>query len=290
MEFKGKRITYSELARSLRKELTPHYGENEAKAMVLLLFFDLKGWNQTQLIINGDLVVPENFILKVESISHRLKNREPIQYILGRARFYGNYFKVNSATLIPRPETEQLVDLIADIYSNSKDLNVLDIGTGSGAIAIALALNLPFSNVSGLDISAEALGVAKENAKTLKANVDFFAADVLKWNPEKSRYDVIVSNPPYIDESEKSGMDANVLNFEPHSALFVPDQNPLMFYDRIALIGWQALKEGGGLFFEINPNHANDMVTMMRNTGYSDINVVKDFQNLNRFVYAFKRD
>lgn len=281
-------MTVSEFSRSIRTKLQPIYGEREAAAMVRLIFYTLKGWSATQLVINGDLNIAEYLEDKINEIVRRLLRHEPIQYVLGVADFYGMRLKVTPDTLIPRPETEQLADMINDRYRDYSDLRVLDIGTGSGAIAIALARNLPFSRVSALDISSKALAVAKENAVALKAKVNFIEADIFAYEPAPDSFDIIVSNPPYIDESEKKDMDANVLDYEPHSALFVPDANPLIFYSRIVEVAAAALSPGGSLWFEINPRHAEALLSMIRGAGFSEATAIRDIHGKDRFVSALK--
>lgn len=281
-------MTVSEISRLMRGRLAPVYGDGEAAAMVRLVFYALRGWNATQLVINGDLNVPEHLAHQIDGIVSRLLRHEPIQYILGVADFYGMRLKVTQDTLIPRPETEQLVDMIVDRYRSVNDLRVLDVGTGSGAIAIALARNLPFPQVTAIDISEEALGVAKENATALKAKVVFINEDIFRYDPEPKSFDIIVSNPPYIDESEKDGMERNVLYYEPHTALFVPDSNPLIFYSRIVETAGEALAPGGSLWFEINPRHVDALVSMIRKAGFSDVRAIKDIHGRDRFVSALK--
>lgn len=276
----------SELVRYLRAELLPIYGEGETKGMVSLIFQNLKEWDQTAIIMNYDMPVSDYLIEKIKEILYRLKTGEPIQYILGKANFYGMYLDVDKSTLIPRPETEQLVDLIVKENSNTADLRVLDIGTGTGAIAIALARNLPFSQVSALDISPDAISVARQNASKLKCKINFITEDLFLFNIKPNSFDIIVSNPPYICESEKKDMEQNVLDFEPASALFVPDNDPLLFYRRIASIARSGLRERGSLYFEINPAYSEKMVRMLNEFGYKNIEVIKDFYNRSRFIVA----
>lgn len=276
-------ITIGDLTSSLRRKLSEIYGAGEAAAMVRLIFHALKGWNNTRLIINSDLPASEFLISKTADILARLLRHEPIQYILGETYFYGMDLKVSPATLIPRPETEQLVDLI--VSENQKpDLEVLDIGTGSGAIAIALARNLPFSHVTALDISADALQIAKDNAQTLHAKVDYLNCDIFKYTPPTRSLDIIVSNPPYVDDSERNAMEPNVLDYEPHLALFVPDDNPLLFYKRIAALGTVALKPQGRLYLEINPRHDIELKQLLENSSYTSVEIIKDIHGKSRFI------
>lgn len=280
-------ITIGTVSKQLIAKLTPLYGEGEAKAMVRLIFHSLKGWNLTDLIIHQDTTLSDYMAEKIDGIMSRLLNHEPIQHILGETSFYGMNLRVTRDTLIPRPETEQLVDMIVS-ENNSSDLSVLDIGTGSGAIAIALSRNLKFPEVSALDISEKALSVAKENAETLHANIHFIHADIFTYSPEDNSMDIIVSNPPYIGNSEKKDMEANVLDYEPHSALFVPDDNPLLFYSRIAEIAKTALKENGELYFEINPRHSAEIAKLLEAEAFRDIHLIKDIHGRQRFTKCIK--
>lgn len=276
-------------AGSVRREmvryLTPKYGEGEAVAMMRLIFRVLKGWDTTGLIVHEGDELSEFTIGEIKDVLRQLDEEKPIQYILGTGRFYGMDLKVTPATLIPRPETEELVDIIVDENRGRHDLRVLDVGTGSGAIAIALARNLSFSRVTALDISEEALEVAGENAERLNADVRFVKGDVFAYEPE-GEYDVVVSNPPYIAESEKNDMDRNVLEYEPERALFVPDSDPLVFYRRISELGKECLASGGCLYFEINPLFAAGLKTMLENSGYTDISITRDISGKERFAEA----
>ncbi|MDE6811454.1 MAG: peptide chain release factor N(5)-glutamine methyltransferase, partial [Muribaculaceae bacterium] len=211
MEDDNKRnITTEERYRLLRRELMPLFGSGEATAMARLIFHALKGWDTTDLVVHaGDILSP--FITaRIEEIVKRLATGEPLQYILGEGRFYGMNLKVDRSTLIPRPETEELVEAIVRQYESRSDLRVLDVGTGSGAIAIALSRNLRFAEVTALDVSGAALRVAEENARARHARIRFIEADIFDWLPAAEEYDIIVSNPPYICEKEKTAMERNV--------------------------------------------------------------------------------
>lgn len=279
------KVTVGEMVRRLTDELAPRYGIGEAKAMTRLVFHYLKGWSQTDLVINADRPVSDYLLEKIESITGRLSAGEPLQYVLGEARFYGMNMKVNPNVLIPRPETEELVDLIVK-ENRQSDLRVLDVGTGSGAIAIALARNLKFPEITAIDVSGAALEVARENARLLNARINFIRCDIFNWQPADDSLDIIVSNPPYIAEHEKSGMESNVLDYEPREALFVPDDDPLVYYRRIAQIGRSALAPGGLIYFEINPLYADRLVEMMRSEGYAEVAVSYDISHRKRFLCA----
>jgi release factor glutamine methyltransferase len=205
-----------------------------------------------------------------------------LQYIVGSARFHGHRFKVTPAVLIPRTETEQLIDMIVD-ENPASDLRVLDMGTGSGCIAISLARALKFAQVDALDVSRDALAVARENAALLKVKVRFFESDMLSPQPP-ARYDIIVSNPPYVCWSERESMERNVLEHEPELALFVPDDDPLLFYRAIAHYAVKALNPSGELYFEINPLYVNEMKQMLSDEGFSHIEIRNDQFGKQRFT------
>lgn len=280
-------MNFSETVTDLKKRLAPVYGEGEAKAMVRLIFHHLKGWSATDIIVNGDRQVSPYIRSLIERIMKRILSGEPIQYVLGDVRFYGMDFKVNRNVLIPRPETEELVDMIVKENGRS-DLRVLDIGTGSGAIAIALSRNLRFPRVTAIDISAEALEVAGENARRLHADIFLREKDIFTYMPPEDSYDIIVSNPPYIPEEEKSGMERNVLDYEPALALFVPDSEPLLYYSRISEVAIRALTPGGLLYLEINPRFAEALRDMLLNDGFVNVEIFNDISHRQRFIRAEK--
>lgn len=277
-----------ETLQHIKDSLSPIFSQREIKSLIKIIFENLKGYSQVDLIMHSDDELSDYIKNKIDKILSRLLNNEPIQYILGEAYFQGFHLKVTPATLIPRPETEQLVDII--IRENSRpDLRILDIGTGSGAIAIALARALPFPQIDAIDISNEALIVAKENAKTIKANINFILKDILNEPaPHEPLYDIIVSNPPYITLKERAHMESNVLDYEPHSALFVPDSDPLLFYRTIAKYADKALSHGGRLYFEINRDYGKETAELLSNYGFEDISIEKDMYANDRFVSATK--
>ncbi len=277
-----------DFARSLRARLEGMYGTGEATAMVRLIFNVMKGWSATDMIVNADREISDMFRNQVGKVMERIERGEPIQYVLGTARFYGMDLKVDSRVLIPRPETEELIDMIVARFKNREDLKVLDIGTGSGAIAIVLSRNLPFSDVTGIDLSEGALQVARENAADLHARISLIHADIFKWMPEPDSLDIVVSNPPYIPEEEKRDMETNVLDYEPASALFVPDSDPLVYYRRIAEVASVGLRVDGRIYFEINPRFAEQIKKMLEERGYLDVEVTQDISRRDRFVSARK--
>lgn len=283
--------TVEEVMRGARNRLAAAYGEREASAMVDEMMWRIKGWNRTATIIHGNETVTGYLSARVDATVEQLLAGEPIQYIFGRAQFYGLDFAVNGATLIPRPETAQLVDMIADRYRKSIDLRVLDLGTGSGCIALALGRTLPFTReITAVDISKKALEVARQNATDLKVKATFICGDMLAGDFADRylyrKYDIIVSNPPYIAQHEAAAMERNVLDHEPHTALFVPDDDPLLFYRAIARIASECLEDKGTLFLEINPLFAKELAAMLREHGFQDVDIEKDMQKADRFIIA----
>lgn len=282
----GRVLTYGQLAADTRSRLESHYSAGEARAMTRIIFERLKGFSQTDMLLKADEEVSDYIAGKVDAVVKRLLDNEPIQYIFGIADFYGLEFKVTPDVLIPRPETAELVDMIVSDADGRSDLAVLDLCTGSGCIACALARNLPFADVSAVDISKKALEIAESNAKSLKVRVNFSNADVLLLNPYPDSYNIIVSNPPYITDSEKAEMEQNVLAHEPALALFVPDSDPLKFYRPIAQFASKSLKKGGTLYLEINPLFADAVKNELKAAGFDEIDIVRDSAARNRFVHA----
>lgn len=274
--------------RHIREVLVPRFGKGETEAMIRLIFHHLKGWNATDMVINSDKELSEYTRGKIDEILERVLKGEPIQYVTGEAYFYGMDLMVTPDVLIPRVETQELVDFIVKKYDGVSDLKILDVGTGSGCIAIALARNLPFAQVTGIDISEKALAVAKENGKKLKANVNWVKADVFNFSPDADSFDIIVSNPPYVMMSEQRDMETNVLGHEPWVALFVPDDDPLRFYRRIAKMGIDALKDGGTLWFELNAQLADETAKLVKSLGYEDVTLERDIAGKWRFIEAKK--
>lgn len=283
-------MTLKETISGAQRRLREVYPEGEAKAMVREIFFRLKGYTLADLLLKAEEEVSDYIGSKVTRIVDRLAEGEPIQYIFGQARFYGMDFKVTPDTLIPRRETEELVDLVVRRWRGESDLKVLDVCTGSGCIAVALARNLPFSKVEGLDISGAALVVARENATTLKVKVDFYKADALRLDSSIGEgYDIVISNPPYVLESEKAEMSKNVLDHEPPLALFVPDSDPVKFYTAIAAFASEALRPGGMLYFEINPLEVDNLRKIGDDGCWSDSEFVRDISGKERFMILTKR-
>ncbi len=280
-------MTTNEAISKIRTSLADIYPAGEVKAFIRIIFEEWMNYSTVDTIMRADSVLPDCVVQKISDAIARLQKHEPIQHIVGVAHFHGHRFKVNKHTLIPRPETEQLVDLIAD-ENTLPDLRVLDIGTGSGCIAISLARALTFAKVSAIDISFPALEIAKENAQKLNAKVNFIKADILNESIE-GQFDIIVSNPPYIRLCEKLSMEENVINFEPHSALFVPDNDPLLFYRAITRQAANSLAEGGRLYFEINADFGKETAELLEEHNFENITITRDFYGRNRFVSGVLR-
>ena len=264
-------------------------GEREAYWMARDIIDDILGYSEVELLIKGNEVLSDFVIGKIDSVVERVERGEPLQYVLGWARFEGNRYMVTPDTLIPRPETQELVDIIISRHGEEKDLRVMDVGTGLGCIAISLARGLKFAQVSAIDISQPALEVARENAKMLKTRVNFECRDALSLTPKRGeKYDIIVSNPPYIAEYERKDMEHSVLDYEPSTALFVPNDDPLRFYRAIASFAVETLSQDGHIYYEINPLFATEMLEMMRGMGYNDIEIINDMQGRKRMLCARK--
>lgn len=274
-----------DVIRFFKQELEGIYEDSEIDAFVAICFEELLNLKRSDLLLNGEKTMSESELLKFNFAIKDLKKQKPLQYILGVADFYGLKFNVNGSVLIPRPETEELVDLIIKDYKG-KAVRILDIGTGSGCIPVSLKKNLPQSTMEAIDISEEALLVAKENAKMNDVDVHFSREDIL--HPDAAfknlRYDVIVSNPPYIKESEKEAMHKNVLEHEPHLALFVYDTDALLFYKVIADHALTMLNPGGQIYFEINVEHDQESKQMLENKGFKNVVLIKDMSNKNRIL------
>ena len=263
-----------------KEELNGITDAREITAWAYLVIQYLLGLNRSDTIVYSNKVISIKNSECIKRIVSELKENKPIQYILGEAEFYGLKFKVNKHTLIPRPETEELVDWILKEDFNS----ILDIGTGSGCIAISLAKSSS-AQITAIDNCKKALEVAKENAKLNKVNIKFCMQDILQ-SPFLLNLDVIVSNPPYILESEKQKMKANVLQYEPHLALFTTDKDPLLFYKKIGSLAAKSLNCGGKLFFEINEQYGTEISRMLSKIGFVDIALKKDINDKDRMIKA----
>lgn len=270
--------------------LRPHFRGGEATWLTRMIFEHLLGYSPVDMAIKADNPVSDYMHQKISGIVDRLLKGQPIQYIFGEASFYGLKMKVTPATLIPRPETEELVDMIVRDADKKPDLKVFDICTGSGCIAIALARNLNFPIVDATDISTDALRIATENIRTLRVKVNAFQSNALDLDEAVDKYDIIVSNPPYIAESERATMERNVLDHEPSLALFVPDTDPLMFYTAICRYASKALSSQGRLYFELNPLFAEQLASQMKAEGWQEVQLHRDMQGSLRFLSATRRE
>ncbi|MEZ3589906.1 MAG: peptide chain release factor N(5)-glutamine methyltransferase [Muribaculaceae bacterium] len=280
-------ITLQALTVRMKERLASAVAPDEAQAMVRTIFGALKGWTPVDLALKRDSTVSDFMARKAMQAVERVVAGEPLQYVLGETRFYGNTLAVTPAVLIPRPETEELVDMIVS-DNTGEDLRVLDLCTGSGCIAVSLARALRFPVVTAVDLSEDALAVARENGERLRVKVDFRREDVLAMRDDGSRYDIIVSNPPYVLDSERSQMSPRVLDHEPAMALFVPDDDPLRFYKAIVAYASDALVAGGRLYLEINPMEVDGIRRLLADAGLEDIDMVRDMTGRERFAKARK--
>lgn len=269
----------------IRKALQEYYSRQEAANLSRIICCEMLGQSTVDYYLGKDIILSPKEAQELESILLRMSNFEPMQYVQGFAYFLGRTFKVAPGVLIPRPETEELVErMLKEIASNAR---ILDVGTGSGCIAVSLSKELPEAQVTAWDVSEEALAIARGNNEMWQTSVEFLLCDVLTCQPTaQERYDVIVSNPPYILEAEKQDMERNVLDWEPSLALFVPDTDPLRFYRRIAELAQEMLAPGGRLYFEINRAFGKATVVMLCEQGYSNVHIQKDISGNDRFVIA----
>lgn len=278
-----------QLKNEFTEAISPQYPTEEVQSFFFLLSEKYLKMTRLKIALQPDLEIAENEAELFKNALLRLKKYEPIQYILGDTEFYGLPFLVNKHTLIPRPETEELVEWIISEFrfhpiTIGTNFRILDIGTGSGCIAVSLAKNLPNSKVSALDISEEALKIAKENAKINEVEIDFLEMDILQIESLSEKYEVIVSNPPYVRESEKGKMHPNVLDYEPAVALFVKDEDALVFYRAIAQLSKTALNPGGSLYFEINEYLGKELKRFLTAEGFGNIIIKKDIFGKERML------
>ncbi len=284
------------------KKLSSLYDEQEIDSFFYIILEKLHGLKRIDLALNPSNVMDGNHLKKWNSIVSDLKVNKPIQYILGETEFYGLRFEVNENTLIPRPETEELVEIIIKNEGKRKreegKVRILDIGTGSGCIAISLAKNIPNTEVYAIDVSEEALAIAKKNADINAVKVSFVNVDILKINdlkqfpssnfPLPTYFDIIVSNPPYVRNLEKAEIKPNVLEYEPHLALFVDDIDALLFYRKIAELAIKNLNPNGKLYFEINQYLGKETVELVESFGFKNVKLIKDIYGNDRIVFAEK--
>ena len=272
----------------ISSQLIDKYSKSELRVLTSLILKDVSNLSFSDIVSCKFNNLSNTEKHKIIHIVDRLRNNEPIQYVLGKTEFYGLEFKVDPSVLIPRPETEELVEWIL-LEISQINPHLLDIGTGSGCIAIALAKHLHYGTVDAWDISDEALAVAKENAAMNDVSIKFTNVDVLKPVDINKKFDVIVSNPPYITVSEKNIMENNVLDFEPHEALFVPNDESLIFYDKIADIAQKMLNKYGRLYFEINQANGPEIVELLQSKGFVDVGLKKDISDNYRMIRAIKK-
>lgn len=272
----------------IKNELTGLYPDTEIRSFTYMLISRLTGFSRVEIIVNKNTNFSDEQLTLLDRFLEKLKKYTPIQYIFGECDFMGMKFMVNDAVLIPRPETEELVEWITESGKNDGSVAVLDIGTGSGCIAIGLKSRLADAEVTAYDISAAALDVARKNAELNGLSVHFEQFDILELDKNTSRWNIIVSNPPYIPENEKSEILPNVLNFEPHVALFVPENDPLLFYRHIIKFAQDHLKPQGQLFFEIHRDRGQQVVSLLTAAGFVSIELRKDLSGNDRMTKARK--
>jgi len=284
---------FKDIAEIYREALLPVYSPAEIKQLFLMTYAFVMKKNSMHYMLNSTSEVKETVLPQFLNILEELQTGRPIQHILGKADFYGLCLSVNEHTLIPRPETEELVEWIVREHQNNEQMSILDIGTGSGCIALALKKQLPHAQVDAIDLQSPAITVARTNATNLNLSVNFIEADILEWDSflqENQQYDIIVSNPPYITPSEQKDMHQNVLLYEPHSALFVEEQAPLLFYDVIAEMGKKHLSPGGSLYFEINQYLGRETYDLLLKKGYEQVTLRQDLNQVDRMIKAsFKK-
>lgn len=278
----------ADIIRFFREELKEEFPPGEVETFIFYCFEAYLNFTKKDLLLRKNEYVNESELLKFNFAVKQLKLHRPIQYILGKTEFYGLSFNVNEHVLIPRPETEELVELIIRENKEMKEIRILDIGTGSGCIAVSLKKNIPHANITAIDVSEDALEVAKQNALNNQADISFFHQDILNKDSlffnDLNRYDCIVSNPPYVLFSEKIAMEKNVLEHEPHLALFVSDEDPLLFYKIIADFSALHLRPGGKLYLEINSAYGPETKQLLEKKGFKNPVLISDLNNKNRIL------
>lgn len=281
-------MNYSQIKKIFHQQLKEIYIENEIDSLFFIALEYVTSISKIEYILQKEEEISEEKLIELKFILEELTKNKPIQYITKNAYFYGLNFYVNEKVLIPRQETNELVDWVLMSVTHSKPIKILDIGTGSGCIAITLKKNLPLSEVFAIDISNEAIQVAQKNANDNEVEINFLQKNILEINDLKSNFDIIISNPPYVRELEKLEMAPNVLDNEPHLALFVPDNNPLLFYEKITEIALKNLTEDGMLFFEINQYLSEETKKMIENKGFKNVTLRKDLQENYRMILVKK--
>jgi len=285
--------TVKDVYKQYRQDLKRLYDVDESDVIATWVLTEVTGYSSAKLKAFDDAELTTDHITAMQTMLNRLKNGEPVQYVLGHTEFYGLTFKVNTSVLIPRPETEELVQWILNTVKacNLPIASVLDVGTGSGCIAISLKKHLSTSKVYAVDISAAALSVASENAALNQTEIHFIEDDVTNIQQElllNNQFQIIVSNPPYVTPTDKTLMHTNVTHHEPHTALFVPEDDPLLFYKAITTYAISNLDDNGYLFFEINEAYGIQTIDLLQQHGFSDVELRKDFFGKDRMIKATK--
>ncbi|MDC0869789.1 peptide chain release factor N(5)-glutamine methyltransferase [Flavobacteriaceae bacterium] len=294
-------MTIKQYREHFNESLKLLYPTSEIDSFFFLILEEYMDLKRIDVVLKSDFYLDKKSLNLMQIATKQLEQEVPIQYIIGKTEFFGLPFNVNKEVLIPRPETEELVEQVLnevsliktcrtskDEATNEKQLKILDIGTGSGCIAISLKKQLPSSKISTMDVSDEALRIAKKNAVLNKVDINFIHQDILKTNNLDKLYDVIVSNPPYVRELEKKEIKNNVLNNEPHLALFVDNKNPLLFYNKIAELAKKFLTKNGQLHFEINQYLGKETIKLLAEKGFKNIQLKKDIFGNDRIITAFK--
>ena len=294
-------MTIKQYRAHFNKSIKHLYPTSEIDSFFFLILEEYIGFKRIDIVLKSDFYIDQESLNLMQVATKQLEQEIPIQYIIGKTEFFGLPFNINKEVLIPRPETEELVEQVIKEVSliktyntasneatNEKQITILDIGTGSGCIAISLKKQLPGSKISAIDVSDKALRVAKKNAALNKVNINFIHLDILKTNNLDKLYDVIVSNPPYVRELEKKEMKNNVLNNEPHLALFVDNKNPLLFYNKIAELANKFLTKNGQLHLEINQYLGKETIKLLAEKGFKNIQLKKDIFGNDRIISAFK--
>lgn len=278
----------SEYKLKFHHQLKDEYPHEEANSFFYLLIKFYLGWERIDLALDPSKQISPAEEEQLDKALYRLLDHEPIQYIIGETEFFGMRFMVNSSVLVPRPETEELVQWVIEDSVKKNPVSILDIGTGSGCIAVSLAKNFPHSKVSALDISKEALTVAGENARINAVEVNLIHADILDLRTFPGKFDIIVSNPPYVREMEKTEMHRNVIEYEPTLALYVKDKDPLIFYKKITKLAEDGLAPNAKLYFEINQYLGDQTMQMLSNAGFNG-KIRKDIFGNDRMIRAIKQ-
>ena len=280
-------MTFAELKAHIHNRPQLLYPKSEINSFYFILLQHYANCSTADVLADENTLLLDNITQSIQQAITELQTAKPIQYILGETEFFSNRFFVDENVLIPRPETEELVDWVLQTYPDKTyPLHILDIGTGSGCIAVSLAKALPEAQVTAIDVSPKAIAVAQRNAERNGIKVQFLQRDILQTETLPEKYDIIISNPPYVRELEKNEMHSNVLNYEPHLALFVPDDRPLLFYEQIATLAQQYLKPKGRLFFEINQYLAAEMQVILAQKNFTEITLRQDLSGNNRMLCA----